>query len=407
MIVRYWLSSVPSRYQMFVANRISEVQHLTRAGTWRHVAGTENPADALSRGIPPVDLVQNSLWWHGPAWLTEEKSCWSETQEVKLEDLDKSHLEEGSVVATIATVSPPSEVFNLRATLRHLEKLVAWLLRFKHNALRNRGENGKRTGPVTLKEREEALLALVKLSQHECFAQEIIDLQRKGEVSATSRIRTLHPQLSGGILRVGGRLENANISIDRKHPILLDKNHPLTTLVMRQYHYEHLHAGPQLLVASVRERFWPLSARSLARKIVHRCIACFRNKPVVQDQLMADLPAERVTPAPPFLRVGVDYCGPFQVCYPNRRRVPVKHYAAIFVCLVTKAIHIEMVADLTTQGFLAALKKFVARRGKPSVIMCDSGPNFVGARRLLDELAALFKGQQSQQSIAASARTSE
>lgn len=62
MIVRYWLASNPSRYQMFVANRISEVQHLTKNGTWRHVAGTENPADALSRGVSPADLQQNSLW---------------------------------------------------------------------------------------------------------------------------------------------------------------------------------------------------------------------------------------------------------------------------------------------------------------------------------------------------------
>ncbi|XP_062700059.1 uncharacterized protein LOC134284795 [Aedes albopictus] len=74
MIVRYWLSSNPSRYQMFVANRISEVQHLTKNGTWRHVAGVENPADALSRGIPPADLQQNSLWWEGPTWLRLEKN---------------------------------------------------------------------------------------------------------------------------------------------------------------------------------------------------------------------------------------------------------------------------------------------------------------------------------------------
>ncbi|XP_062703548.1 uncharacterized protein LOC134286002 [Aedes albopictus] len=402
MIVRYWLSSQPSRYQMFVANRISEVQHLTRTGTWRHVAGTENPADALSRGIPAAELKQDSLWWYGPSWLREDKDCWPKTQEVLLEDLEKSYLEEGSVVASVATIPEPSEIFSLRSTLHRSVKLVAYLLRFKHNALRTR-DNCRRTGPLTLKEREEALMQLVKLSQWECFARDIAELERHGEVRSTSRIRTLHPQWVEGVLRVGGRLENARISMDRKHPILLDKNHPLTSMIMRHYHYEHLHAGPQLLVASVRERFWSLSARSLARKIIHRCITCFRSKPTSQDQLMADLPAERVTPAPPFLRVGIDYCGPFVVRYPNRTKISVKHYAAIFVCLVTKAVHIEMVSDLTTQGFLAALKRFVARRGKPAMIMCDNGTNFVGARRELDELATLFKNQHSQQSIAGGA----
>ncbi|XP_062704300.1 uncharacterized protein LOC134286664 [Aedes albopictus] len=403
MIVRYWLSSNPSRYQMFVANRISEVQHLTKCGTWRHVAGNDNPADGLSRGVSPADLQQNSLWWEGPSWLRQQKDCWPETHEVVLEELDRSHLEEGSAVASVAAISPPSEIFGLRSTLHRLEKLVAMLLRFKHNALLARGSTPRRYGSVSLAEREDALLHLVKLSQKECFAQEIADLERKGEVKPTSRINTLHPRLGEGVLRVGGRLENAPVSTDRKHPMLLDKNHPLTFMIMRRFHFEHLHAGPQLLVASVRERFWPLSARSLARTIVHGCITCFRNKPTVHDQLMADLPAERVTPAPPFLRVGVDYCGPFLINYPNRKRISVKHYAAIFVCLVTKAVHIEMVADLTTQGFLAALKRFVARRGKPALITCDNGSNFVGARRQLDELAALFRGQQSQQAITAGA----
>ncbi|XP_062558241.1 uncharacterized protein LOC134223121 [Armigeres subalbatus] len=105
MIVRYWISSNPSRYQMFVANRISEVQHLTKNGTWRHVAGTENPADALSRGITPGDLQNNSLWWEGPPWLKQEREYWPETQEVVLEELDRSHLEESSAVVSVATIS--------------------------------------------------------------------------------------------------------------------------------------------------------------------------------------------------------------------------------------------------------------------------------------------------------------
>ncbi|XP_065081188.1 uncharacterized protein LOC135703793 [Ochlerotatus camptorhynchus] len=402
-IVRYWLSSTPSRYQMFVANRISEVQHLTRSGTWRHVAETENPADALSRGISPVDLQANALWWHGPDWLRKDKQMWPKTQEVVLDKLDRTALEEGSIVAAVSTITPPSEIFGIHSTLHHVEKLVAWLLRFKYNALQARRSISKKTGPLTLAEREGALLRLVKLSQQECFAQEIADLERNGEVKPTSRINALNPILVEGVLRVGGRLENAQISHSRKHPMLLDKDHPLTSMIMRRYHYENLHAGPQLLIASVRERFWPLNARSLARKIVHRCVTCFRNKPTVQDQLMADLPAERVTPAPPFLRVGVDYCGPFLINYPFRKRTTVKYYAAIFICLVTKAVHMEMVADLTTQGFLAALKRFVARRGKPTLIMCDNGSNFVGAKRELNELAVLFEDQQSQQSIAARA----
>ncbi|XP_055522999.1 uncharacterized protein LOC129717178 [Wyeomyia smithii] len=201
-----------------------------------------------------------------------------------------------------------------------------------------------------------------------------------------------------GIVRVGGRLANAQISTGRRHPIILDKDHPLTELIVLHYHHNLLHAGQQLLIASVRERF-----RNLARKIIHRCVFCFRIKPTVHEQLMADLPSERVTPAPPFLRVGVDYCGPFQTNYANRKKGPLKCYAAIFVCLVTKAVHIELVADLTTSAFIAAFKRFVARRGKPSIVMCDNGKNFVGAKRELDELCKVFLTQRSQEQIVSEA----
>ncbi|XP_055527503.1 uncharacterized protein LOC129720107 [Wyeomyia smithii] len=204
---------------------------------------------------------------------------------------------------------------------------------------------------------------------------------------------------SDGLIHVGGRLLNASIPESRKHPFILNHHHLLTLLIMRHYHLKLFHAGQQLLIASVRERFWPTSIHSLARRVIHECIACLKNKPKVLEQLMADLPPERVTPSSPFLKVGVDYCGPFLISYPNRKARPVKCYVAIFVCLAVKAVHLELVTDLTTAAFLAALKRFVARRGKPQVIMCDNATTFVGAKRELMELYKLFYSQQFQESI--------
>ncbi|XP_065087708.1 uncharacterized protein LOC135709327 [Ochlerotatus camptorhynchus] len=115
---------------------------------------------------------------------------------------------------------------------------------------------------------------------------------------------------------------------------------------------------------------------------------------------MADLPSERVSPAPPFLNVGVDFCGPFLISYPIRRSFPRKHFVAIFVCLVTKAVHLELVSDLTSEAFFAAFKRFVARRGRPVLVMCDNALNFVGAKRQLDELRQLFMDQGFHDSVA-------
>lgn len=113
---------------------------------------------------------------------------------------------------------------------------------------------------------------------------------------------------------------------------------------------------------------------------------------------MGDLPPERVTPTLPFLNTGVDLCGPFQY-RKVRKSLPTKCYIAIFVCLATKAIHVEMVYDLSTAAFIAAMRRFIARRGKPSSIHCDNARNFKGAARELANLAKQFHSQQHQAAV--------
>lgn len=244
----------------------------------------------------------------------------------------------------------------------------------------------------------EATVVLVKLAQVERFAQELAEITRTGQVKPNSRLNSLFPIMVNGVLRVGGRLRHAPVSYDQRHPMILPDTHPLTELIMVYYHRKHFHAGPQLLVAVIRERFWPLRTRNLARRVVHACTRCFRCKPKVLEQLMGELPSERVTPTFPFARTGVDYCGPF-FYRPTRRATAIKCYVSVFVCLVTKAVHLECVADLTTNAFIVALRRFVARRGKPELIECDNALNFQGAKRELEELAHLFRSQQHKDQV--------
>ena len=99
-----------------------------------------------------------------------------------------------------------------------------------------------------------------------------------------------------------------------------------------------------------------------------------------QDQLLGQLPTERVSPAPPFDRTGVDYAGPFLIKYGYvRKPTVVKAYSCLFVCLTVKAVHLELVSDLTAEAFLAAFRRFLSRRGCPSLMWSDHGSNFVGA----------------------------
>ncbi|XP_058839748.1 uncharacterized protein LOC131695296 [Topomyia yanbarensis] len=377
-IVLYWLSSLPSRWQMFIANRVSEIQHITKGSSWNHVSGVENPADIISRGMTPAQLQYQRVWFEGPLWMLQDRSIWK--VDTPVEEIDHSLLEERSI-ALPTTTDYPSDIFTLRSSLSDLVRIVALIRRFIHNTRQQHGTGNRRVGVLSHDEHEQSMLALVRLSQKESFAAEITALQKGKPVSSSSEIVQIHPILVEGLLRVGGRLRHAPIPISRKHPFVLSQHHPLSKLIVVHYHLKHFHAGSQLLIASVRE-----------------------NRPRVLEQLMADLPSERVTPAHPFLKVGVDYCGPFQVIYPIRRSAPRKYFVAIFVCLATKAVHLELVGDLTSAAFLAAFKRFVARRGIPALVMCDNALNFVGAKRELDELVQLFNSEQFQQSVARGAQ---
>jgi hypothetical protein len=124
-----------------------------------------------------------------------------------------------------------------------------------------------------------------------------------------------------------------------------------------------MHAGPQSLLAIIRLQFWIISARSLIRNVVKLCIRCCKFRPVLAEQIMGNLPAARVTPALPFINSGVDLCGPLYIHYHIRGKCPTEAYIAIFVCFATKAVHLEVVHDLSTQSFLYALKRFIGRTG--------------------------------------------
>ncbi|XP_065085291.1 uncharacterized protein LOC135707407 [Ochlerotatus camptorhynchus] len=339
-IVICWLSSSPSRWKQFVANRVSKIQHITKGGIWNHVAGEENPADIISRGMTPVQLQYDPRWFHGPCWLKLDQQYWPKVLEIDENKLNIADLESKAIAAALPTVSP-SEIFGLRSSLVDLVRLTVYIQRFKWNSSPV-NQLCRKVGYITFHEYSDAIKALVKLSQQESFPQELADLSKSGQVQDSSRISPLNPQLTEGLLCVGGRLKNAAVSDRRKHPYILDHRHPFARAVVAYYHQKHFHAGQQQVVSNVREQFWPTSIRKLTRQVIHECVKCFRVKPKIQEQLMADLPPERVTPCFPFQKVGVDYCGPFYVVYPQRRVHPIKCFVAVFVCLVTKAVHLEL-----------------------------------------------------------------
>lgn len=176
---------------------------------------------------------------------------------------------------------------------------------------------------------------------------------------------------------------------NRKHPIILGHRNKLTPLIIAEAHTRTLHGGIQLMLSFLRSKYWITRAKGPVKQYVHRCILCAKHNATARTQVMADLPKVRVTPARPFLHSGVDFAGPLQVLWSKGRGVKAhKAYISIFVCMATKAIHLELVGDMTSEAFIGAYKRFCSRRGKCAHLWSDQGRNFIGANK---ELVAMWK----------------
>ena len=179
-------------------------------------------------------------------------------------------------------------------------------------------------------------------------------------IGKISPIHRLDPFVDKGVLRVCGRLNNANIPQESKHRIILPRKGNVTTLIIRNANKRLGHAGCGHVLARLREKYWIVGANSAVRQLISSCVTCRRIKAPPQDQKMADLPKDRLTPAPPFTYVGVDYFGPFTM---KQGRKENKRYRALFACLDGRAVHIEIAKSLQTDSFLNTLRHFIARRG--------------------------------------------
>ncbi|XP_055912928.1 uncharacterized protein LOC129946684 [Eupeodes corollae] len=399
-IVLHWLAAAPKKWSVFIGNRTSEILTSIPFKSWNHVRSASNPADAATRGLLPSILKKTSIWWEGPGWLSKDRDQWPSSG-YSPDDIETQYLEERKTnkIAKVFLLNHNSNhpfeiIINNSSSWLKVVRVAAYVFRFTKNYFSPK--ELQKLDPLSTIELSFAKIQIIKYVQSSLFNSEIQCLNSKKELHSKSRLKGLNPFIdSSGVLRVGGRLEYSNLTYSEKHPIILCKSHRIAKLIAVLTHRNHLHAGASLLFALIKQNFYILGCRNLARKVVRECIGCIRQQKATTKQLMGNLPSDRIRYARPFSRVGCDYAGPITLRL-NRGRNPkfVKAYIALFVCFVTKAIHIELVGDLTSTAFLSALDRFVARRGKPSEIWSDNGTNFVGAKRLLNEMYNLLCSQQ-------------
>ncbi|XP_055840693.1 uncharacterized protein LOC129908306 [Episyrphus balteatus] len=323
----FWITGSSKRWKPYIENRVREIRSICDVSQWRHCPGQENPADLVTRGINANALINSSLWMSGPDWLKENQSTWPQN-DISITTLITSlHVTEeieaySALVELKNVITLPMNPIDF-STWRHLLRTTAYFFR-AFNFFKT-----KKKFPTFL------------------TADEIIDAEK----CWIKYVQRQH-------LRVGGRLQFAGLSPEETHPYILPKSSHITKLIVRDTHEKLFHGGTNSVLSKLRSRFWILKL--------------FQAKSTSQP--FAPLPRERILHTRPFEITGVDFAGPLYVIDSTKQSRKV--YIMLLTCAAVRAVHLEVVLDLTAESCLLALRRFIARRGAPRIIYSDNAKTF-------------------------------
>ncbi|XP_076144361.1 uncharacterized protein LOC143126351 [Alosa pseudoharengus] len=396
-IILGYINNTSRRFYVYVANRVARIRKSTNPEQWRFVSTEHYPADHGTRSVPAA-MLKDTIWLKGPAFLSRDTCSQPETFELIDPDAD---IDIRPQVKAFITKASDGELGSHR-----FERFSSWKALSRAMAkLIHKVRSCTKSQPSKIDELTQAKLVLIRNAQHNVFAKEMKSLSKGGTVSKSSPLRKLSPIVdTDGLLRVGGRITLAGVPWEEKHPIIVPKKHHIATLLVRHYHEQVAHQGRHLTEGAVRSAgLWLIGGKRLVSSILRKCVTCIKLRGRMEEQKISNLPAERLNPGPPFTNVGVDVFGPWTISSRRTRGgiAENKRWAVIFTCLVTRAVHIEVIESLSSSSFINALRRFTAVRGPVRLFRSDQGTNFVGACKELQiksedhELTAYLQDQSS------------
>ena len=386
-LVLQYVQNKTRRFKTYIANRVTEILESSQVEQWGHVGGNENPADLLTRGVfDPVKLLETSkhgtTWFSGPEFLHMDEPSWPTTLVGELPD-DDCEIKPRSVL--IGNTCMQYQIFDATrvSSWTKLKRIVGWILRFIHNCRKRNGLS--RGGGLSCEELESAETKIIFDLQRVSFQEELHTLRSGKTLSKRHRLALLTPYIDPvGIMRVGGRLDNAPIQVTAQHQAIIPKNHPVTTLIIMHDHRSNGHIGPEHILANLRQSYWIPNGRVAIKAVLRNCLLCRIRRAKLQYPFMANLPASRMAyDEPPFSSCGVDLFGPLYIKHGRQRP---KRWVVLFVCMTIRCIHLEVSETMDTDDFINALRRFTNRRGFPKSFHSDNGTNFKGATKELKEV---------------------
>lgn len=373
-----WIRNSSSNENKFIRRRVEKIKKFLNPHDIHYVKSAENPADPASRGMSAKQLKKCSLWLNGPSWLLNKEL--PETPLIKEKLSTKNFL-------TLVK----DDIFKNISKLSTLLRVIVFMTRWIHHKRNPKIITVSTTlsyehAPITADEINRAKIIAIKYYQNLHFFEEVEKINKNQALNKRHWLSKLSPFLDNRkLMCVGGRLWNANLPQEQRHPILIPPGR-FATMIIDYTHKYNLHAGNSLTIQKLITEYYIKGIKQNVYHVLNKCTKCLRWKSRVIQPKMSHLPPERVEIGGVFEKVGVDLAGPMQIKASTlRTNKVVKIWIAVFVCLVTKAVHLEIVSSLTAEEFLAALTRLTSRRGQVKEIWSDNGTNFQGANRQIKQ----------------------
>lgn len=425
-IALHWINKPIHTLKLYVANRVKKIQELSDITRWQHIRTHENPADLVSRGLSAAELVKSQLWWHGPEWLGHPQATWPKPIDLTNFNQSSEVVKELKINAVASSQSEleiyvlnfPKKVklFNYTKNIGEIKRILTYVHRFVSACKRGYANKPQKAVSLeelrknvrkfvsfpTQEEESNAIKTFIKREQQLAYPNECAHFAKYGNSNPKlfpekSKIANLAPFLdSDGLIRVGGRIKMAELPYDTCHPVIVPPYSRLSKALILETHRKTSHGGTQLMIQYIRAMYWIPRIRVEIKNSNLRCTECARNakKPALQQ--MGDLPMDRVTWYMPFEVAGVDYAGPFLLKDTYKRGAPTrKCWIALFVCLCTRAVHLEIVESLSSAAFISCYERFVSSRGPCIRLYSDNGTSFVGAYKDIKEAFDKFRSEEN------------
>ena len=353
----------------------------------KYVRSEENPGDLLTRGLTFSEFQKRlSFWLHGPTWLGSDMADWPQSKLGCLSEDSKVQVQ-SSKFSTSVNVNTCSKNVKQSECLIDVSRFsdLSKLFRVSGSVFKAINRMRKMNCGTSF---EDGKIYLLKEMQKSSFPKELEYLANPSSVeSVPPLVSNLDLFLDNkGVIRSRGRIGKAQLfNYEIMNPVLLAKDSHLTRLVIEFYHRRCKHLGIQCTLNAIRTNgFWIPRMRQCVKKVLSNCSTCRKfNALALRYPKMTNLPKHRVNFVKPFMHTGVDFTGHLFV--KNDLNENVKMYILIFTCLNVRAIHIELVPDMSTRSFILAFLRFVNLYGVPSYLYSDNARSFVSGCQTLEQ----------------------